>query len=445
MASAAVGGLALLGVSKDVRADGPAPVVRPSSNVAAVGSGSIHGVVQDENGAPVVGALVSALGATTAYAVTDRSGRFELRTLSPGAYLLRAHSSGFVASHGQMIDVRPSSRTSSSIGLKRTTSSAASPVGLPPAIAPITVPKANGDSPDPPGWHRTSGCRSERRRGRTGSQAGGSGRRSRDRRRRQRVAEQRRSQRDRLASSSSAAKRACRRPQARCSIPTTRPCPSRTASVRRRDSPARTALPFDWPRISSRARRFSGELNFLTTSSFDTPQQLFNGDMFARNVAYMSVGAPAGSNAEWAVRGALSQADISAWVIAGTYSSHGPGPASLRSRSFVRDAALRRRQSGGVARRHGRQPECRRHVRVRHVDPLSGARGHLRRPVCSLRLPRKQRSHQPARFHDAVCGRPFPRHHVGVTAIDCSWRRGVSAAGRVRDLAAASAHLLFFH
>ena len=38
----------------------------------------------------------------------------------------------------------------------------------------------------------------------------------------------------------------------------------------------------------------------------------------------MSVGAPAGSNADWAVRGALSQADISAWVIAGTYSSHGP-------------------------------------------------------------------------------------------------------------------------
>jgi hypothetical protein len=51
---------------------------------------------------------------------------------------------------------------------------------------------------------------------------------------------------------------------------------------------------------------------------------LFNGDTFARNVAYISVGAPAGSNAEWAVRGALSQADISAWVIAGTYSSHGP-------------------------------------------------------------------------------------------------------------------------
>jgi hypothetical protein len=68
----------------------------------------------------------------------------------------------------------------------------------------------------------------------------------------------------------------------------------------------------------------SGELNFLTTSSFDNPQQLFNGERSARNIAYMSVGAPAGSNADWAVRGALSQADLSAWVIAGTYSTRGP-------------------------------------------------------------------------------------------------------------------------
>ena len=59
--------------------------------------GSIQGVVQDEQGAPVAGAIVSALGATTAFAVTDRGGRFELRTLSPGPYLVRAHLTGFVA------------------------------------------------------------------------------------------------------------------------------------------------------------------------------------------------------------------------------------------------------------------------------------------------------------------------------------------------------------
>src|SRR6478735_7655544 len=69
-------------------------------------------------GAPVAGAAVSALGTTTAFAVSDRSGRFELRTLSPGPYLLRAHLAGFVASRAQVIDVRPSGRVSSAIALR---------------------------------------------------------------------------------------------------------------------------------------------------------------------------------------------------------------------------------------------------------------------------------------------------------------------------------------
>src|SRR4030095_15135720 len=69
---------------------------------------------------------------------------------------------------------------------------------------------------------------------------------------------------------------------------------------------------------------FSGQLNLLTTSSFDNPQQLFTGNNLARSVAYISVGAAAGSGADWAVRGALSQADISSWVVAGGYSTRGP-------------------------------------------------------------------------------------------------------------------------
>ena len=69
---------------------------------------------------------------------------------------------------------------------------------------------------------------------------------------------------------------------------------------------------------------FSGQFNLLTTGSFDTPQQLFTPDNFARSVADISVGAPAGSRAGWTVRGALTQGDVSSWIVAGAYTSRAP-------------------------------------------------------------------------------------------------------------------------
>src|SRR5258705_6294745 len=112
----AVGGLVLLFQAPPVGAQSAPPVV---TRVAALASGSIGGVVQDERGAPIPGAMVSALGAKTAIAVTDRGGRFELRPLSPGHYLIRAHVIGYVGSRGQNVEVPASARTSSSIALRR--------------------------------------------------------------------------------------------------------------------------------------------------------------------------------------------------------------------------------------------------------------------------------------------------------------------------------------
>src|SRR5881227_3116812 len=92
--AAAVGSLVLLFQLPPARGQS----VRPSAlsvlpvhvtNVASLASGSIGGVVLDESGLPIPGAMVSALGAKTAIAVSDRSGRFELRTLAPGPYLIR--------------------------------------------------------------------------------------------------------------------------------------------------------------------------------------------------------------------------------------------------------------------------------------------------------------------------------------------------------------------
>src|SRR5437773_2709405 len=155
LAAAAVGGLMLL-ASSDARAQAAKPS-EPVARVAAIAAGSIEGVVQDETGAPVKGALVSAVGATPKIAVTDRSGRFELRTLSPGPYLVRAHLSGFTASRGQMVDVRPSGRASSSIALRRAntgTTASSSPIleagtgAAPETPAPATETVGAGGTPD---------------------------------------------------------------------------------------------------------------------------------------------------------------------------------------------------------------------------------------------------------------------------------------------------------
>ena len=72
------------------------------------------------------------------------------------------------------------------------------------------------------------------------------------------------------------------------------------------------------------ATPFSGQVNLLTTGSFDTPQQLFSTDSFARNIAYLALGAPVGEHADWTVRGALTQGDISSWIVAGAYTTRAP-------------------------------------------------------------------------------------------------------------------------
>src|SRR5438552_4343196 len=156
MIAAAVGGLVLLVQLPAAHGQSSRSSVRPVVNdakFASLASGSIGGVVQDERGAPIPGAMVSALGAKTAIAVTDRSGRFELRTLSPGPYLVRAHVTGFVGSRGQIVEVRASTRTASSIALRHAnaiTTPAVPPSTLPVLTAGIAGPAGPVPAVEPP-------------------------------------------------------------------------------------------------------------------------------------------------------------------------------------------------------------------------------------------------------------------------------------------------------
>jgi hypothetical protein len=61
----------------------------------------------------------------------------------------------------------------------------------------------------------------------------------------------------------------------------------------------------------------SGQVNLLTSGTFDSPLELFSSNRFTRNVAYVSLGADAGDAGTWAVRGAMTQGDVSSWILAG--------------------------------------------------------------------------------------------------------------------------------
>ena len=132
----------------------------------------------------------------------------------------------------------------------------------------------------------------------------------------------------------------------------------RTGHRIRRRASRRTSLP---------TTPFSGQVNLLTSGSFDTPQQLFSpttsrtAPRICRS-ARRSASTPTGPCAP-----ALTQGDIASWIVAGEYTTRAPGAAPLRHRPVLQHAALRRRQRRDAARRDRRQPQRRRDLGVRHL------------------------------------------------------------------------------
>jgi hypothetical protein len=283
-ASAVVGGLALLCTSVATHAQVPvngadSDGLRPVTRLVSLASGSLQGIVQDEKGAPVNGALVSALGATTSTATTDRTGRFVMVTLLPGPYFVRAHLSGFMASRGQYIEVRPSSRTSSSIALRH--------VGTDSAANYRVLAAGAASDPEPASEVASAG-------------------------------------------NDDHGETAWRLRHARRGILRDATVPDDIITVDTPDGNAFEPASFLGQGFGSAARLagnfltdtvFSGQVNLLTTGSFDNPQQLFTVDSMSRGVAYLSVSAPAGGSADWTVRGALTQGDIASWIVAGSYTT----------------------------------------------------------------------------------------------------------------------------
>src|SRR6267143_596433 len=86
----------------------------------------LRGTVVDARSQPLAGVVISALGGTSAFAVSDRSGHFVLRDLPSGPYLVRAHLQGYAPPRARIVQVTISSRDIS-IALTKATGKADQP------------------------------------------------------------------------------------------------------------------------------------------------------------------------------------------------------------------------------------------------------------------------------------------------------------------------------
>lgn len=290
LASAAIAGSMVLLLPTPGRAQG---AVRSSLQPAGLGSsfvqGSLLGIVQDDKGAAVPGVVVSLLGKTTTFAVTANDGRFEFSLLAPGPYIVRASLAGYTAPKSQTIQIRAGGiATQASLRLRH----AGIPVleasiGAADAPREITPPAVEAEPPSTQPGEDYGEVAWRLRHARRGVLKD-------------------------------------------VSLPEgilvdDDPAGLMTGGFipvdflgRAVGTPVRAAGNFfaDTP--------FSGQVNLLTTGTFDSPQQLFSADSLQRNIAFVRLGAPVGDHGDWTVSGALTQADISSWIVAGAYNTRTP-------------------------------------------------------------------------------------------------------------------------
>lgn len=239
----------------------------PVSSRAPAEHGELYGVVRDAAGQPLGGAVVSAHGASFVFQISDRYGRFSFRGLAPGAYLVRAHRDGYVPPRGRYVQVNAGGRAGWTIAMPR----------VPTEGDPALLEAGVGGSV--PAIVTEAGEETEM------------------------AWRLRRLQRGVLKEA-----------QAQVLDKSDRELESLLG--RAAGSPARLAAAL-FADLS-----LNGQINLLTMTSFDRPQDLFSTNPGPRRpVANMSLVAPA-VDGEWAVQGAVTQGEISSWILAGSYTRH---------------------------------------------------------------------------------------------------------------------------
>ncbi len=245
------------------------------ATMASVAYASVHGIVLDDRGRPLAGAVVSALGATTSFAVSDEEGRFALRNLPFGPYVMRAHLQGYVPPRGRIVQVNRALLTVASIALTRHGESEDDAAVLAAGVgaAELGVGTTGDEDAEPHdhgevAWRLRHLKRSVLKSAATGL-LGYAG--------------------DTLLGESLAG------------LGRAVGAPARLAS----------SLVAEVP--------WSGHLDLLTSTSFDRPQDLFSREgWLPRGVAFLSLEAPT-AGGQWDVRGAVTQGDLSSWILAGSF------------------------------------------------------------------------------------------------------------------------------
>jgi hypothetical protein len=252
-----------------------AQVVRPQliSRTAAVPSAELSGLVNDRNGRPLAGAVVSAVGSESAFAVSDAEGRFTLRTLPPGPYLVRAHLQGYLPARPRLMQIGTSLRGGFTITMVKRSESTDAPAVVAAGVGPVETPTVE---PETEGTH----------------------------------------EHDELAWRLRHLRRSVlkndgeRVPGLDTTLPADGPWYGLGRAVGESARLA-TSMLADLP--------LDGQFNLITTTSFDRPQDLFSPDAaLPRSVAFVSLSSPM-SNGEWRMRGAVTQGDLSSWTVAGSY------------------------------------------------------------------------------------------------------------------------------
>lgn len=285
-AAAVVGVATLSAATPAAHAQGVRVVPALERRAAHLSRGGISGIVIDDRGGPLPGAMVSVLGVTMATTVADDRGQFALDALPAGEYVLRAHMSGFAASPRQLVRVGISQsvhrlqlrRLDGPVGTTGTAPVDARPIvaaGF--ALPPGTQPDAAGGKDASEGHpHNETAWRLRHIK--------------------------RSILRDKNATTVFAGNET--------------PIPEPSLFSRASDSAATLAASVftGFP--------FSGEVNLLTTGAVG-PGDVFTAVGVPRGVAYLALGAPT-AGGRWTMRAAMSEGELSSWIVAGAFVS-GPG------------------------------------------------------------------------------------------------------------------------